>query len=158
LNILLVEAHALIREGLASTFEQEAGFEVVGQAESIAQARQVLVEGEQAVDVALIDPGLPDGDGSTLIPELREANPPAQALVLSASFDRAEIARAVEMGAAGVLHKSAPLDEVKESVRRLGMGQTLPLEEVIELLRFAGKTREVEYKARQAIKKLTPEK
>jgi DNA-binding NarL/FixJ family response regulator len=157
LNILLVEDNALIREGLASTFEQEAGFEVVGQAESIAQARQVLVEGEQAVDVALIDLGLPDGDGSTLIPELREANPPAQALVLSVSFDRAEIARAVEMGAAGVLHKSAPLDEVKEAVRRLGMGQTLlPLEEVIELLRFAGRTREVEYKARQAIKKLTP--
>lgn len=157
MNILLVEDHALIREGLASTFEQEAGFEVVGQAGSIAQARQVLVEGEQAVDVALIDPGLPDGDGSALIPELREANPPAQALVLSASFDRAEIARAVEMEAAGVLHKSAPLDEVKESVRRLGMGQTLlPLEEVIELLRFAGRTREVEYEARQAIEKLTP--
>jgi DNA-binding NarL/FixJ family response regulator len=49
------------------------------------------------------------------------------------------------------------LDEVVEAIRRLRAGQTLvPLEEVVELLRFASSRREVEYEARLAIAQLTP--
>ena len=109
------------------------------------------------VDVALVDLGLPDGYGGELIQELRAHNLQAQALVLSAILDRAEMARAVQSGAAGVLHKSTGMDEVVEAVRRLRAGETLlPLEEVVELLRFAGSRREEEYEARQAIARLTP--
>jgi DNA-binding NarL/FixJ family response regulator len=112
---------------------------------------------EGGVDVAVVDLGLPDGYGGDLIRELRAHNPQAQALVLTASLDQAEIARAVESGAAGVLHKSAGMDEVVEAVRRLRAGETLlPLEEVVELLRFAGFRREQEHEARQAIAQLTP--
>lgn len=157
MRVLLIDDHAAIREALASAFEQEVGSEVVGQAGSLAQARRMLEEEQQQADVALIDLGLPDGDGSDFIPELREASPQTQALVLSASLERAELARAVEKGAAGFIHKSARLDEVIEAVRGLCAGQTLiPLEEVVELLRFAGRTREQEHDARRAIDKLTP--
>ena len=76
--------------------------------------------------------------------------------MLTASSDRAEVARAVEAGAAGVLHKSAGMDELMDAVRRLMAGETLlPLEEVVELLRFAGSRREEEYEANQAIAQLT---
>jgi PAS domain S-box-containing protein len=157
-RVLLVEDHATLREALVSTFEQdEKGFEVVGQAGSLAEARRMLAEGEQQIDVAVIDLGLPDGFGGDLIKDLREAYPQAQALVLSVALDRAQIARAVEAGAAGVMHKRAHLNEVVEAVRRLRRGETLlPLEEVVELLRFAGSRREEEHKARRAIEKLTP--
>jgi DNA-binding NarL/FixJ family response regulator len=155
-SILLVDDHASIREALASTFEGE-GFEVVGQAGSLAEARRLLEEMQQPIDVAVLDLGLPDGYGADLIPQLREKNPQAQALVLSASLDRANIAGAVERGAAGMLNKTAHLDKVVEAVRLLRAGETLmPLEEVVELLRFAGRTREQEYEARQAIARLTP--
>jgi DNA-binding NarL/FixJ family response regulator len=155
-HILLVEDHASIREALASTFEGE-GFEVVGQAGSMAQARGMLEETEHPIDVAVLDLGLPDGYGADLIKELREKHPQAQALVLSASLDHANIARAVESGAAGVLSKTAHLEEVVEAVRRLRAGETLmPIEEVVAMLRFAGSEREQEYEARQAIEKLTP--
>ena len=155
-HILLVEDHASIREALASTFEGE-GFEVVRQAGSMAQARGMLEETEHPIDVAVLDLGLPDGYGADLIKELREKHPQAQALVLSASLDRANIARAVESGAAGVLSKTAHLEEVVEAVRRLRAGETLmPIEEVVAMLRFAGSEREQEYEARQAIEKLTP--
>jgi DNA-binding NarL/FixJ family response regulator len=157
-RVLLIEDHAAMRQALAYAFEQEVGSEVVGQAGSLAQARWMLEEEEQQqADVALIDLGLPDGDGGDFIPELRKASPQTQALVLSASLERVEIARAVEKGAAGFIHKSAGLDEVIEAVRRLSAGQTLmPLEEVVELLRFAQRTREQENDARQATEKLTP--
>ena len=157
IRILLVEDHASFREAAAAVFEQEPGFEVVGQAGSIAGARETIVDGEVEADVALVDLTLPDGSGGDLIKEWRAVYPRAQALGLSATLDRAEVARAVEAGAAGVLHKSADMDEVIEAVRRVRAGETLlPLEEVVELLRFAGSQREQEQEAHQAIAQLTP--
>jgi PAS domain S-box-containing protein len=151
-RVLLVEDHAAVREAIASAFERDAGFEIAGQAASLREARGML----RNIDVAVLDLGLPDGYGADLIDELHRASPGAQALVLSASFDRAEIARAVERGAAGVLHKSAGFDEVVDSVRRLRAGETLlPSEEVADLLRFAARQRRREHADRQAIAQLT---
>jgi DNA-binding NarL/FixJ family response regulator len=83
--------------------------------------------------------------------------PGAHALVLSATLNRAEMARAVESGASGVLNKTAHLNEVVEADKRLKAGETLmPLEEVVGLLRFAGSQREQVYEARQVITALTP--
>jgi DNA-binding NarL/FixJ family response regulator len=155
IRVLLVEDHASFRQAAASSFEREAGFEVMGQAGSLAEARKILEQG--APDVAVIDLVLPDGYGWDLIKELRAANRRAQALVLTAELGRAEIARAVENGAAGVLHKTAELEEVVEAVRRLSAGEALlPLEEVVELLRFASSRKDEDYEARQAIARLTP--
>jgi DNA-binding NarL/FixJ family response regulator len=152
-RVLLVEDHATVRDAVASAFEGEADLEVVGQAASLAEARRQL----DGIDVAVVDLGLPDGYGEDLIKELRGANPRALALVLSASLDRGEIARAVEAGAAGIINKTAHLEEVVEAVRRLRRGETLlPLEEIVELLRFASRRRDEEHEARQAIDKLTP--
>jgi DNA-binding NarL/FixJ family response regulator len=152
-RVLLVEDHASVREALAHAFEHEAGFRVVGQASSLAQARGML----QGVDVALIDLGLPDGYGAELVGDLRRSSPDAQAVVLSASLDRAEMARAVASGAAGALHKTARLEEVVETVRRLRAGKTLlPVDEVVELLKYAGRSREREEQDRRSIESLTP--
>jgi signal transduction histidine kinase/DNA-binding NarL/FixJ family response regulator len=153
IGVLLVEDHVSFREVFASHFEREPGFSVVGQAGSLAAARGML----DGVDVAIIDLSLPDGYGGDLIKEMRDANPHAMALVLSAHFDRADTARAVESGAAAVLHKSVGIHEVVEAVRRLRAGESLlPLEEVVDLLRYAGTHREQERDARRAIAGLTP--
>ena len=153
IGVLLVEDHVSFRDAFASLFDREPDFSVSGEAGSLAETRTIL----DGVDVAIVDLNLPDGYGGDLIKEMREANPHAMALVLSASFDRADIARAVESGAAGVLHKSVGIDEVMEAVRRLKAGKSLmPPEEVVELLRYAGSSREQEREARQAIAELTP--
>jgi PAS domain S-box-containing protein len=152
-RILLVEDHASLRQAVASMFDREPGFTVVGQAGSLVEALSML----EGVDVAIIDLALPDGYGGELIKEVRKINPHAMTLVLTAYSDRAEIARAVEAGAAGVLHKTTGIGDVVEAVRRLRAGESLlPLEEVVELLRFAGSYREQEHEARQAIARLTP--
>lgn len=141
-----------MREAIAAMFEREPGFQVAGQAASLAEARLLLEE----VDVTVVDLGLPDGYDGDLISELREVNPRAQALVLSVSLDRSEIARAIQSGAGGTVNKTAGLAEVVDSVRRLRAGEMLiPLEEVVELLRYAGQLREQEHTDRQAIDRLT---
>ncbi|MCW2573845.1 MAG: domain S-box protein, partial [Frankiales bacterium] len=118
-RVLLVEDHATVRQALATAFEQEDDFEIVAQAGSLAEARQLLRD----VDVAVIDLGLPDGYGGDLIDELNTATPDAQALVLTASLDHAQVARALQSGAAAVINKTAPLEEVITSVRRLRAGE-----------------------------------
>ena len=114
------------------------------------------MEGRE-VDLGVIDLSLPDGEGVELIEYLREANPLFAALVLTASVDREDHARAVEAGAAGVLHKSADVDEILDATRRLAAGETLfSPEELVELLRLAGQSREEEREARANIEQLTP--
>jgi DNA-binding NarL/FixJ family response regulator len=109
------------------------------------------------VDLGVMDLSLPDGEGIELIKDLREANPHFAALVLTASLDRAEHARAAESGAAGILHKSAGVDEIMDATRRLGEGETLlSQEELIALLRLAGQSREEEREARASIEQITP--
>jgi DNA-binding NarL/FixJ family response regulator len=154
-RILLVEDHASFRQTLAFVFDQQPEFEVVAQAGTLAEAR-LAMDGSE-VDLGVIDLTLPDGEGTELIGELREANPLFAALVLTASLDRTEHARAVEAGAAGVLHKSADVDAILDATRRLGEGETLlSEEELLALLRLAGQNREEEVEARASIEQITP--
>jgi len=153
-KILLVEDHASFRQTLAVLFEREPEFEVVGQAGSLAEARRVL-KGVEA-DMAVMDLSLPDGEGIELIEEFGEDGPNLTALVLTASMDRADHARAVEAGAAGVLHKSADVTEIIDAVRRLGAGETLLTHgEITELLRLAVRNREREIRIKSAAERLT---
>jgi DNA-binding NarL/FixJ family response regulator/signal transduction histidine kinase len=156
-SLLLVEDHASFRDAATKVFEREPGFEVVGHAGSLAEARRMIDNGTPVADVAIIDLGLPDGYGGDLIKDLHGKNPQTQALVVSGNLDRAEVARAVESGAAGVLHKSVGMDDVVDAVRRVGAGEVLmPLEEVVDLLRLAGHQKEENREARQAVARLTP--
>jgi DNA-binding NarL/FixJ family response regulator len=153
-RILLVEDHASFRQTLARVFDQEPEFEVVAQAGSLSEARRVM-EGSEA-DLGIIDPALPDGEGIELIEDLREANPLFAALVLTASLDREDHARAVEAGAGGILHKSADVDEILDATRRLAAGETLfSPEELLALLRLALQNREEDRKVRANIQHLT---
>jgi len=154
-RILLVEDHASFRQTLAFVFDQQPEFEVVAQAGTLAEARRTM-EGSEA-DLGIIDLTLPDGEGTELIGELHEANPDFVALVLTASLDRTEHARAVEAGATGILHKSADVDAILDATRRLGEGETLLSEsELIALLRLAGQNREEKVEARASIEQITP--
>lgn len=112
---MLVTDHNAFREVLALRLEQEADLEVTWQAASLADARHVHLDG---VDVALVDPFLPDGDGLELIREVSVANPDALALVLSHRLDPAVYHQALGAGTAEVLPTSAPIEELINAVRR----------------------------------------
>ena len=154
-RILLVEDHASFRQTLAFIFDQEPEFEVVAQAGSLAEARRTAVGLE--ADLGVIDLSLPDGEGVELIRELRGTNREFIALILTASLDKSEHARAIEAGAAGVLHKSADVDEILDATRRLAAGETLlSPQELVEFLRIAGRSREQEREARMSLEQITP--
>ena len=137
-------------------FEREKEFVVTGQTGTLAEARAFIRKSRDEVDVAVVDLGLPDGDGFELIEEL-STRPDVTTLVLSASLEPARFAQAVEAGASGVLHKSAAIGEIVDAVRRLRAGEALlSPAEVIEMLRLVSRKRQEEYEAQRAIEKLTP--
>lgn len=156
IRILLVDDHASFREPLAFMVEREPDMTVIAEAGSVAEARRKISELPGGADVAVVDINLPDGTGLDLIGELRRANPLGTVLVLSAESDRDYLARAVEAGASGMLHKSARAKGVIEAARRIHKGDPLiPPHEVVRMLRLASEQREEEEKARAVIEKLT---
>ena len=114
-RILLVAEHNVFREALAMRLNQEEDLEVAWQAGSIIDTRDVHLNG---VDVAIVDPLLPDGDGMELIREVSVANPNALALVLSHKLDPALYHQTLGAGAVEVLDTNTGIGEVIEAVRR----------------------------------------
>jgi DNA-binding NarL/FixJ family response regulator len=118
-RVLIVEDHVGFREALAHVFKWRTGIEDDVQATSVGESRRRIGRLD-GVDVAVVDLGLPDGDGEDLIRELRAADPNVSVLVLTKSTDPERHARALEAGAEKVMTKKCALDEIVEAVRRLG--------------------------------------
>ena len=118
-RIMLVEDHLAFRQALASLLRREPDLEVVAQAGSLAQVREMI---DRRLDVAVIDLGLPDGDGSELIGELRQANPGISVLVLSAAMGPGHLDDAVKARADAVLDKVESIPTIAEEVSRLAGG------------------------------------
>jgi DNA-binding NarL/FixJ family response regulator len=157
IRVMILDDHDTFREPLAFMLEREPDLTVVARPRSLSEAREIVGDDGFEVDVALVDLNLPDGSGADLIKQLRDSRPRATALVLSATADQRHLATAIEAGAAGVMHKSAPMGDLVEAVRRLATGdQLLSQEEVIEALRFLTRERESHREARLASDRLTP--
>jgi DNA-binding NarL/FixJ family response regulator len=76
----------------------------------------------EGVDVALLDRGLPDGDGLKLMRPFREANPDGRVLVMSATAEMRHPEDAMEAGADGVIDKVGPFERMFEAIRGHGGG------------------------------------
>lgn len=156
IQVLLVDDHASFREPLAFMLGREPDLDVAAQAESLSEARKVLADEHANIDVAIVDLDLPDGSGLDFISDLRRARQQAQALVLSAASDRVLLARTIEAGAAGVMHKSSRLEDIIDGVRLLHAGgQLLSQQEIIEALRTVVREREKDHDAQASISSLT---
>ena len=117
-RVLLVEDHNTFRDSMALLLRQNPDFEVVALASSAAEALAATSE----VDVAVIDLGLPDRDGSEVIGELRKADSSLSVLVLTVQHDPDRHAQAVRAGANEVLTKDAPISEIVAALKRVADG------------------------------------
>ena len=119
IRVMHVEDHADFRDLMQILLDGQSDIEVVAQAGSLVEARAQAACSE--FDVAVLDLGLPDGNGLDLIPDLRQANPGVGVLILSANLDPAGSERATGTGADEILDKLAPVEAVLDSVRKLGV-------------------------------------
>ena len=117
-RIFLLIAHKAFRDAIALVLDKEFDLEVVWQASSLAET----VNLDHNIDIALVDPSLPDGDGLGVVREVSSrrnaANTAPIALVLTSSgSDPAIFKRALEAGAVGVYSTACSLEELVEAIR-----------------------------------------
>jgi DNA-binding NarL/FixJ family response regulator len=121
MKILVVDDHVLIREALRGVLKElEADAEVLEAADAGGAAR--CLEENPDLELVLLDLYLPDASGFDLLARLRERHPAVPVAVLSVSSERADITRALELGAVGFIPKSARRDVMLGAFRLIFAG------------------------------------
>lgn len=114
-TVLLVDDHELIRQGLRRAFERQDDFEVVGEAESVAEALRLVAL--LSPDVVIFDVRLPDGSGIDAAKKVREAYPSTGLVILTMYAGDEQLFNALEAGASAFVPKDAPVDDVVAAAR-----------------------------------------
>jgi DNA-binding NarL/FixJ family response regulator len=119
-RILIVDDHPLTRDALATLLGGN-GFDVVGVASGGAEAvaRASLLQ----PDVVLLDITMPEVDGLAALPQIREAAPGAEVVMLTASEDEENLLAAIRGGACGYLLKSEPPERIVAFLRGVAQGE-----------------------------------
>lgn len=126
-RLLLIEDHLWFRQALALFLDGEPDLHVVAQAGTLDECRVELVDdGLEDVDVAIVDLTLPDGDGIDLIHWLREYAPHIAVLVLTVSLETERHDLALGAGASEVISKSDSIENILDAVRRLADSPAIP--------------------------------
>ncbi|WP_426420280.1 response regulator [Bradyrhizobium genosp. A] len=116
MKILVVDDHVLIREALRGVFMELQVDAAVLEAPDCNLALR-LIERHADVDLVVIDLGLPDRDGFSLLAELRERDPLLPIVVLSALNDRASVMKALDLGALGFIPKNGRREIMLNALR-----------------------------------------
>jgi DNA-binding NarL/FixJ family response regulator len=115
IRILVVDDHAIVRDGLQRLLDGVDGFEVVGTAADGAEAETEAARTRP--DVVLMDLSMPGVDGVEATRRLTDASPELKVVVLTTFADQRRILDALGAGASGYLLKDAEPDEVIAAVR-----------------------------------------
>ena len=121
IRILIVDDHAIVREGQRALIDTEPGMELVGEA----------ADGDQAVhmarslqpDVILLDLVMPHKGGLEAIGEIKEQNPKARILVLTSFAEDEKVYAAIKAGAQGYLMKDALPQDILAAIREVYRGE-----------------------------------
>jgi DNA-binding NarL/FixJ family response regulator len=127
-RIILVDDHAILRQGTAELLRREPDLEVVGQAGD-GQAAIDLVQ-ELRPDIVVMDVRMPGMSGVEATRRIHELFPNVQVLVLTAHDDDQYVFSLLEAGACGYLLKSAPVAELVKAIRLVKAGES-PLDPII---------------------------
>ena len=123
IRVLIVDDHAVVREGLRTFLELQDGIEVAGEAGDGAEG--VGAAERLGPDVILMDLVMPRLDGVGAMRELRRRVPGARVIVLTSFTDEEKLLPALQAGAAGYLLKNAEPAEIARAVRAAHAGEAL---------------------------------
>ncbi|MDQ8198419.1 response regulator transcription factor [Pelagicoccus enzymogenes] len=121
-RILLVEDHAIVREGFRNLLELEESFEVVGEAPDGRTA--IALAHKLAPDVIVMDIAMPGLNGFEATRQILQAAPDARILALSAHGDDEYVYHMRELGAAGFLLKQSSGEALTSAINEIAAGRS----------------------------------
>jgi DNA-binding NarL/FixJ family response regulator len=133
IRLLVADDHAVVRAGLRSMVDATE-ISIIAEAADGNQALQLTIE--HRPDLVLLDVRMPASDGIACLSRIRAELPDINVLMFSAYDNPTYIARAVALGAAGYLVKTATRDELLSAIRRAAAGESIWTRE--ELRRVTG--------------------
>jgi DNA-binding NarL/FixJ family response regulator len=123
ITVMIVDDHAVVRQGIRALLEAEGGFQVVGEVGSGGEA--ALLAADLAPDVVLMDLVMPEMDGVTATRLIKQHSPRSQVIVLTSYHEDEHIYPVIRAGALSYLLKSVGLDELVSAVRRAARGEAM---------------------------------
>ena len=127
-TIVLVDDHAVVRAGVRRLLEQEALFDVIGEAESGEKAYQMF--GELKPDVMVMDLSMPGMGGLEAIRRILMRHERARILVLTMHEDLSFANQALKLGAKGYLIKNTLGDDLVKSIQTVSRGEVFLSDEI----------------------------
>lgn len=121
IRVAIVDDHPVVRDGTAALLGTTHGIEIVGTAETVAGAVELVMR--TAVDVLLLDIRLGTDSGLRLLQEDLTGAPAIPAIVVLSAYDYPQYAdAALRLGAAGFVLKTAPVAELLDAIERAAAG------------------------------------
>lgn len=121
IRILIVDDHAIVREGLKHLLDIEQDMQVAGMAADAASAIRFSLE--TPLDLIILDISMPGKSGLDLIKDLKQVQPKARILILSMYPEDRFALRAVMAGASGYLTKEMASEEIVMAIRKIHSGR-----------------------------------
>jgi DNA-binding NarL/FixJ family response regulator len=123
IRVFLADDHEIVRRGIAALIDAQDDMEVVGEAETAAQARARILAVRP--DVAVLDVRLPDGSGIDVCRTVKQAEPGIRCLMLTAYDDEDALRSAIIAGADGYVVKDIRASTLLEDIRSAFRGKRL---------------------------------
>ena len=132
IRVVLCDDHAMVRRGIRETLSDAVDIQVVAEAGSYAEVREVLRTAP--CDVLLLDLNLPGRGGMDVLASLRETNSPIRVLIVSMFAEDQYAIRCLRAGAHGYLNKAGNPGDLITAVRVVANGRKYLTPEVSEML------------------------
>jgi two-component system response regulator DevR len=123
IRIFLLDDHEVVRRGIAELLGAVSGFEVVGEAGTVAQTLPRVLACRP--DVAVLDARLPDGSGIDACRDIRTALPDTHCLILTSYDDQDAVLASVLAGASGYVLKEVRTAGLVDAIRQVAQGRSL---------------------------------
>ncbi len=123
ITVLLVDDHAMVRQGVRTFLETQADLSVVGEAGSGEEA--VALAAQHVPDVVLMDLIMPDMDGVETTRQVKQVSPRSQVVVLTSYHEDEHIFPALKAGALSYVLKDLSAEELAAAVRKAALGEAV---------------------------------
>jgi two-component system nitrate/nitrite response regulator NarL len=141
IRILIVDDHAMFREGIVRMLEREPGMEVVGQSASASEALELAVSG--GASLVLLDVDLGSERGMDFVAHARQRGYTGRVLVVTAGVTDREAVQLIQAGVGGIIHKNHSTDVLSGAIRQVAAGEPwLEKNYLGSLFRTVDRTRE----------------